>query len=110
MRVVAIDNFHPLGLARPVRPGEVLEAADDLALEWIRLGLVRTDEARTDEATEKAIRAPEVQAVKAPDAHFPEAPASVLPPSEALLALLSVPLLLHAAFPRTIPMNERPMP
>ena len=69
MRVVAISNFHPLGLARPVRPGEVLDAADDLALEWLRLGLVQVEEAsekRTEEASEKAVRAPESTAVKAP--------------------------------------------
>jgi hypothetical protein len=64
MRVIAVDNFQWPGMMRPARPGEVLEPADELGGEWIRLGLAR----RMDEpGEEQAIRAPAEKAIQEPE-------------------------------------------
>ena len=61
MRVIAINTFHPPGLARPIMAGEVLEVDGDMGDVWIRQGL-----ARALEADEKAIKAPAEQATRGP--------------------------------------------
>lgn len=71
MRVIAIQNFHPPGLPRPIRPGETLDVDDDLAHAWLGQGLVLApdDEARTDEQAgeaEQAIAAPAEAPAAAP--------------------------------------------
>jgi hypothetical protein len=55
LRVVAIENFHPPGLARPIVPGEELEVDEDIASGWLGLGFVR----RMDEPAEDAMRRPQ---------------------------------------------------
>jgi hypothetical protein len=57
VRLIAIQTFHPqdLDLARPIRPGEVLEVSDELGREWLALGFVRLAAA----ADEDAMRRPE---------------------------------------------------
>ena len=41
MRLIAIQNFHPPGLPRPIRPGEVINAEPELAHQWLAQGLVQ---------------------------------------------------------------------
>jgi hypothetical protein len=65
VRVIAIQNFHPPGLPRPIRPGEVLDADEDVAHAWLGQGLVVLE--RTIEpAEEQAIVAPAEAPAAAP--------------------------------------------
>jgi len=68
MRVIAIANFHPPGLPRPIRPGETLDAEDDLAHAWIEQRLaIRADEEQAVVApAEAAVTTPPEKAVRKP--------------------------------------------
>jgi hypothetical protein len=64
VRLIAIQTFHPqdLELARPIQSGEVLDVSDELAREWLALGLVRLAPA----PDEDAMRRPEEKATAPP--------------------------------------------
>lgn len=58
MRVVAIENFHPPSVVRPIRPGEELEVDDETAAGWLGLGFVRRMDAPGEDMTRRPAEAP----------------------------------------------------